>query len=57
MYKDMLIYLLNGIEDKKDLEVFTKVLHKCIINQDIDKNDLNEILYKLTKLDMERNAG
>lgn len=57
MYKDMLIYLLNGIEDKKDLEVFTKVLRKCIINQDIDKNDLNEILYKLTKLDMERNEG
>lgn len=57
MYKDMLIYLLNGIEDKKDLEVFTKVLRKCIINKDIDINDLNEILYKLTKLDTERNEG
>lgn len=57
MYKDMLIYLLNGIEDNKDLEVFTKVLRKCIINKDIDINDLNEILEKLTKLNMERNEG
>lgn len=53
MYKEMIIYLLDGIKNKKDFEVFTMVLYKCISNKDICINELNEILYKLTKLDME----
>ena len=57
MYKEMIIYLLNGIKNEKDFAVFTMVLYKCVSNKDIDINDLNEILDKLAKLDIERNEG
>lgn len=51
MYKDIIIYLLNGIEDKKDLEVFTKVIYKCIINNKISLEEFQEIMEKLINVD------
>lgn len=51
MYKDIIIYLLNGIEDKKDLEVFTKVIYKCIINNKISLEEFQEIMEKFINVD------
>ena len=52
MYKDMIIYLLKGIKNKKDFAIFTMVLCKCAMNKDINLDDLYEILEELAKSNM-----
>lgn len=53
MDNDMLLNLISRMEDIEYFSFITKVIYKCIINNEISLEEFQEIMEKLINVDSE----